>query len=95
MRARNSDLFKSKHDVLTKKYYDDVWARHIQRKTKEVLKIDRSIEEVRKRMHAALDKEGDNPSTIEDQLLNLREAGFSVADCVWQYYHLAVIVGIK
>jgi hypothetical protein len=46
-------------------------------------------------MHAALDKEGDNPSTIEDQLLNLREAGFSVADCVWQYYHLAVIVGIK
>ena len=33
----NSDLFKSKHDVLTEKYYDDVWALHIQRKTREVL----------------------------------------------------------
>ncbi len=91
----NSDLFKSKYDVLNEKYYDDVWASHIQRKTSEVLNIDRSIEEVRKRMYAALDKEGDNPSTIEDQLHNLHEAGFSVADCVWQYYHLAVIVGIN
>jgi tRNA (cmo5U34)-methyltransferase len=91
----NSDLFKSKHDVLTEKYYDDVWARHIQRKTWEVLNIERPIEEVRKRMYAALDKEGDNPSTIEDQLQHLHEAGFSVADCVWQYYHLAVLVGIK
>ena len=91
----NSDLFKSKYDIMTEMYYDDVWARHIQRKTKEVLNIDRSIEEVRKRMYAALDKEGDNPSTIEDQLQHLHEAGFSVADCVWQYYHLAIIVGIK
>ena len=92
MRAR--DLFKSKYDILTEKYYDDVWARYIQQKTKQVLKIERSIEEFRKRLYAALDKEGDNPSTIEDQLHYLHEAGFSVADCVWQYYLLAVIIGI-
>jgi tRNA (cmo5U34)-methyltransferase len=91
----NGDLLKSKYDVLTKKYYDDVWARYIQRKTKEVLNVERSIEDVRERMYDALDKEGDNPSTIEEQLRYLHEAGFSVADCVWQYYLLAVIVGIK
>lgn len=91
----NGDLFKSKYEVLTKKYYDDVWARYIQRKTKEVLNVERSIEDVRGRMYDALEKEGDNPSTIDEQLQYLSEAGFSVADCVWQYYLLAVIVGIK
>jgi len=91
----NGDLFKSKYDVVNKKYYDDVWARYIQQKTHEVLGIERDIEDVRNRMYTALKKEGDKPSTIEDQLLWLLEAGFPVSDCVWQYYLLAVIVGIK
>lgn len=91
----NGDLVKSRYDILNTKYYDDVWAHHIQQKTLEVLGLGRSIEEVRRRMHASLKKEGDKPSTIEDQLRWLGEAGFRVADCVWQYYLLAVIVGIK
>jgi len=91
----NGDLVKSKFDILNTKYYDDVWARHIQQKTRQVLGLERSIDEVRERMYAAMKKEGDKPSTIEDQLDWLREIGFTVADCVWQYYLLAVIVGIR
>jgi tRNA (cmo5U34)-methyltransferase len=91
----NGDLIKSKYDVLNAKYYDDIWARYIQQKTREVLGVEREIEDVRQRMYAALKKEGDKPATIEDQIRWLHKAGFTIAECVWQYYLLAVIVGIK
>lgn len=91
----NGDLIKSRYDAVNTKYYNDVWAHYIQVKTREVLGVQREIEDVRKRMYEALQKEGDKPATIEDQIRWLLEAGFSIADCVWQYYLLAVIVGIK
>jgi tRNA (cmo5U34)-methyltransferase len=47
------------------------------------------------RMHVALEREGDKPATVEDQLMWLQEAGFKVVECVWKYYHIAVILGIK
>lgn len=91
----NGDLVKSNYPVLTTKYYDDVWAHYIQQKTRDVLGIRRDLGEVRRRMYAALKQEGDQPAAVDDQLRWLREVGFSVADCVWQYYLLTVIVGIK
>ena len=62
---------------------------------KDILGEHRTIEDVRKRMHAALEKEGNNPSTVKDQLKWLSDAGFKAVDCVWKYYHIAVIVGLK
>ena len=91
----NGDLLKSKYDVLNTKYYDDIWAHYIQVKTREVLGIQREIEDVKKRMYEALKKEGDKPATVEDQLQWLLEAGFRITECVWKYYLLAVIIGIK
>jgi len=91
----NGDMIKSKFKPFNHKYFDEIWAGHIKEKTKEILNIDRPMEEVRKRMYAALEREGDKPSTVEDQLQWLLEAGFKAADCVWKYYHMAVIVGLK
>ncbi len=91
----NGDLFKSKFEGFNRKYFDEVWAGHIREKTKEILGVDRSMEEVRKKMYAAMEREGDKPSTVEDQLKWMLDAGFKEADCVWKYYHIAVIVGLK
>lgn len=91
----NGDLTKSRFKAFNSKYYDKIWAGHIKKKTKEILGIDRPMMEVRRRMHEALAKEGDNPSTVEDQLEWLLEAGFKAVDCPWKYYHIAVIVGLK
>lgn len=91
----NGDLIKSKYEILNRKYYDDIWASHIKKKTKEVLGIDRSMEEVRRKMREASEKEGDRPATVEDQLKWLLEAGFSAVDCAWKYFHIAVVVGLK
>jgi hypothetical protein len=46
-------------------------------------------------MYEALKKEGDKPATVEDQIQWLLEAGFKVAECVWKYFLLSVIIGIK
>jgi len=91
----NGDLIKSQYEILNKKYYDDIWARHIQQKTREVLDVERTIDDVRTRMYKALEKEDDKPTTIENQIRWLQEAGFRVAECIWQYYLVAVTVGIK
>lgn len=90
----NGDLIKSKHEILNKKY-EDLWASHIKEKTREILGIDRSMEEVRRKMREASDREGDKPATVEDQLTWLSEAGFKAVDCAWKYFHIAVIVGFK
>jgi len=90
----NGDLIKSEHDILNRKY-EEIWARHIKKKTKEILGIDRSIEEVKQKIHEAAAKEGDRPASVEDQLGWLRESGFKAVDCVWKYFHMAVVVGFK
>lgn len=90
----NGDLIKSEHKILNQKY-EEIWAHYIRKKTKEILGIDRSIEEVKRKMHEAAAKEGDKPASVEDQLNWLREAGFKAVDCVWKYFHMAVIVGFK
>lgn len=91
----NGDLIKSEYEILNKKYYDDIWASYIKKKTKEVLGIDRPMEEVRRKMREASAKEGDRPATVEDQFKWLREAGFRAVDCAWKYFHIAVVVGLK
>ena len=91
----DGDLIKSRFEGFNHKYIDEVWAGHIKEKTKEILGIDRSMEEVRKRMYAASEREGDKPSTVEDQLKWMLDAGFKEVDCVWKYYHIAVLVGLK
>jgi len=91
----NGDMIKSRYEILNKKYYNDIWAGYIRKKTEEVLGIKRSMAEAIEKMHAALEREGDKPATIEDQLMWLQEAGFKMVECVWKYYHIAVILGIK
>lgn len=90
----NGDLIRSEHKILNQKY-EEIWAHHIQKKTKRILGIDRSIEEVRQKIHEAAAREGDRPASMEYQLSWLREVGFKAVDCVWKYFHMAVIVGFK
>lgn len=91
----NVDLINSQYDVLNKLYYDDIWAHQIQQRAREFLGIEREVENIRLRMYEAMKKEGDKPTTVENQIRWLHEAGFKVAECIWKYYLCAIIIGIK
>lgn len=52
-----------------------------------------SEEEFMDQWHAS--DEYDNPSSLVDQLIWLREAGFGSVSSLWQYYNFAVFGGLK
>jgi tRNA (cmo5U34)-methyltransferase len=44
---------------------------------------------------ASVSSGGGSPGTVEEQLVWLREAGFSPADCPWKEFQASLLVGLK
>ncbi len=88
------DLVKSRYDVFEEKY-EDIWCKIIQQRAKDILGIERTLEQVKQKDRELRASQRDMPATVDEQIGWLREAGFSLAECVWKWYRLALFVALK
>jgi tRNA (cmo5U34)-methyltransferase len=79
----NADIVKSETDCVNKKF-DTLWNSFVQKNLGE-------NDELFARFLKS--KAIDTPSTVSEQLRWLREAGFSVTDCVFKYNNFGVLYG--
>jgi len=90
----NGDIVRSKNQKIETKY-EDIWARHVKKMTKSILKKDVLLESIKAKGRKREKEEGDRPASLEEQLQWLRIAGFDTAECIWKYYCFAVYGGFK
>lgn len=90
----NGDIVRSKNHKIELKY-EDVWARHVKKMVKYILKKDILLESIKAEGRKREEEEGDKPASLEEQLRWLRTAGFDTVECVWKYYCFAVYGGFK
>ncbi len=80
----NADVVCSAYPEVERMFID-IWKESLQHSTLPREEIEKGY----KRM------EYDKPSTVQDQLGWLKEAGFSAVECLYKYYHYAVMYAKK
>lgn len=76
------DIIKSGSDRMNELYHR-LWRDHARRNGFDPDKIDKNS------------KEQDIPTTLENHITWLKEAGFKDVDCVWKYYNFAIFAAYK
>lgn len=82
-------------DSSLKKRDDLMWATYIHGRYRQLTGKDKPVAEILSWINETRDAEGDQPSSLEDQLGWMREAGFVHVDCFWKTFGFAVYGGMK
>ncbi len=67
------------------KLFSDLWRKQVENSGLSREEVDMTFDRV----------SFDNPSTLSDQLLWLKNAGFKYTDCLYKYYHFCVLFAQK
>lgn len=74
---------------------DLMWATYIQGRYRQLKGEDKPVGEILDWINATRDAEGDQPSSLEEQLQWMRDAEFKHVDCHWKSYGFAVFGGTR
>ena len=88
------DLTKSRYEILEKRY-EDIKCRMIKQRAKDILGVERTLEQIKQKDRELRTSQGDKPATVDEQIEWLREAGFSLAECIWKWYNHALLAALK
>ncbi len=90
----NGTAFKSE-DPEIQQMYDDFHAKYIQDQLRELEGTELSIEEIVRRRKENRERAGVNFYSVKEQIALLRDSGFKRAECVWKYFNMAVVIGLR
>ena len=90
----NGTAFKSE-DPGVQQIYEDFQARYIQNHLRILEGEELTIEEIMRRRKDNRERAGVNFYTVDKQIALLKESGFERVDCVWKYYNMAIVIGLK
>ena len=90
----NGTGFKS-GDTRIQQMYDDFQAKYIQDQLRKLEGKQLTIEEIVRRRKENRERAGVNFYSVKEQIALLEDSGFKRAECVWKYFSLAVVIGLK
>jgi len=90
----NGTGFKS-DDPRIQQIYDDFHAKYIQDQLRKLEGTELTIEEIDRKRKEHRERAGSNSYSVKEQIALLRDSGFERAECVWKYFNMAVVIGLK